>query len=317
MTGQCIISFDCESKWGLMDSLNDTHDQIFSSQNINQAYIDILSILKHFDLPATFAFVGAFTMSETHFRKKWLEKLRESREHNHWLEPLYRDLGSANAQEWFAPELVQLVLEHNQRKHEVCPHGFTHLAWNNPSPQALRLELEGIADWYALHNILPSTFIFPRNIIANKDLLLNLDILGFRDNNMNPKASMFKNRIMQFIEEFNWNVKSAAMPQNQELPIPIPGAFFLNWRHGLRNSIPAHWTIRRFEVALNDARDRGGVVNLWTHPHNFITGHNQKDLFNCCMELLAEKSQRGEIEVLTQHQYIKKMPRAIASKGSA
>ena len=59
MTGQCIISFDCESKWGLMDSLNDTHDQIFSSQNINQAYIDILSILKHFDLPATFAFVGA------------------------------------------------------------------------------------------------------------------------------------------------------------------------------------------------------------------------------------------------------------------
>ena len=176
MTGQCIISFDCESKWGLMDSLNDTHDQIFSSQNINQAYIDILSILKHFDLPATFAFVGAFTMSETHFRKKWLEKLRESREHNHWLEPLYRDLGSANAQEWFAPELVQLVLEHNQRKHEVCPHGFTHLAWNNPSPQALRLELEGIADWYALHNILPSTFIFPRNIIANKDLLLNLDL---------------------------------------------------------------------------------------------------------------------------------------------
>ena len=67
MSGTCIISFDCEGKWGLIDNLTSYHADHFIPSNINKAYIEILKALDERDFSSTFAFVGAFTMEEDYF----------------------------------------------------------------------------------------------------------------------------------------------------------------------------------------------------------------------------------------------------------
>ena len=65
-------------------------------------------------------------------------------------------------------------------------------------------------------------------------------------------------------------------------------------------------TTRRLGSLLDNAIQNNGVINLWSHPHNFISGDKQIDLFQDCLDVIAMKVQLGDIEVLTQEQYIKK-----------
>ena len=54
--------------------------------------------------------------------------------------------------------------------------------------------------------------------------------------------------------------------------VAIPAGFFFNWRFGLRRIVPPAVTELRWRNLLNRCAREGGVVHLWLHPHNLITG---------------------------------------------
>ena len=299
MSGTCIISFDCEGKWGLVDNLTSYHLTHFTPLNINKAYLEILTALDEREFSSTFAFVGAFTMEEHYFLDKWSEKLKSSNAHQKWLE-------NFPDSSWFCPELISLVRSFDSQDHEICSHGFTHLAWDTDDINALNLEIDGILDWYSLHSISSQTFIFPRNIIKNKDLLSRFGVNAYRNKISNQYSIHGFERLMQLLNEFNIFAQLRSVSLSQSLPISIPGEIFLNWRSGLRKIIPMNITTRRLGSLLDNAIQNNGVINLWSHPHNFISGDKQIDLFQDCLDVIAMKVQSGDIEVLTQEQYIKK-----------
>ena len=87
----------------------------------------------------------------------------------------------------------------------------------------------------------------------------------------------------------------------------IPGGYFLNWRHGLRSLIPSFITHKRFQSSLIRASQNNEVVHIWIHPHNFINGRGQYELFEKCLSTLKEFSVAGKISIMTQEQYLSKI----------
>ena len=71
--GAVTFSFDCEGKWGMTD-ISTPWDVNLTRANLFDVYQFILETLKQNDIPATFAFVGAFTETREVFlnnKRKW------------------------------------------------------------------------------------------------------------------------------------------------------------------------------------------------------------------------------------------------------
>jgi glycosyltransferase involved in cell wall biosynthesis len=302
MSGKFIISFDCESKWGMADSLSSIHHEMFHASELERVYSELITLLEKYNMPATFGFVGALTMTSDVFLDEWEELLKGSPDHRDWLENFFQDVDKNQLSGWFCPELLNIVRQ-SHIDHEICSHGFTHLAWSDASSDALSLETDGILKWYEQQNIHPTTFIFPRNLVGHQEYLKKISAKAYRDKPLHYFSQGFLNRILSTIKEFNLFPRSQQPKLFNDLAV-IPGGFFLNWRRGLRRFIPIWFSVKRFENLLNHAIKTDGTINLWSHPHNFLTGHNQIQLFEKCLKVVSKKIELGEISVMTQSSYL-------------
>ncbi len=311
MPGKFIISFDCESKWGMADNLSLLHKEMLQADKLEQVYLKLVKLLEKYDIPANFGFVGALTMTSDDFLENWGELLKSSPDHREWLKYFFQDVDNNELSGWFCPELLNIV-RRSDIHHEICSHGFTHLAWRGASHQSLSMETDGILKWYDQHNINPTTFIFPRNLVGNQQYLKKIHAKAYRDKPQYYFSQSFFNRMLALFKEFNLFPKSQH-PQFFNHIAAIPGGFFLNWRSGLRRFIPIWYSVKRFENLLEDAIKNNGTINLWSHPHNFLTGHNQIQLFERCLDKLAKKIQLGEMEALTQANYFQQTYQSLHS----
>jgi len=80
----------------------------------------------------------------------------------------------------------------------------------------------------------------------------------------------------------------------------ILGDFFINWRSGLRRFVPIWLTILIFRFELKHACKHDGVVHIWLHPHNLLTGKDQLKLLNCMLSVVNEYRSNDSLKVLTQ-----------------
>ncbi len=308
MTGKCIISFDCESKWGMADNLSAIHDEMLTEENLKNIYQELIGLLDTYNMPATFGFVSALTMESKFFLEKWGDELRRSPNHSKWLKRFFDDVESNNLSGWFCPELLNIVTC-SSTKHEICSHGFTHLAWKSAIPESLELETKGIQEWYEANNIKPKTFIFPRNQVGSRYFLGRIKANAYRDQPKYISSLSLFSRLKALISELNLYPKSQHY-NFYEAYTAIPGGFFLNWRSGLRRFIPISLSVMRFKNALNHASKNNGTINLWSHPHNFITGKKQFQLFKKCLDVLKEQVDSKKIEILTQEDYFLEIDKA-------
>src|SRR6266436_1480184 len=95
-----ILSLDCEGKWGMADAITDHHRKHFVNDRILKTYRDLVDLLAALDLTATFAFVGAFTLSAEQYQDH-IEGLDWSLTAKAWLRELERDLRDRNYEGWF------------------------------------------------------------------------------------------------------------------------------------------------------------------------------------------------------------------------
>ena len=119
-----IISFDCEGKWGMVD-LSQNNSQLFSNERLNNAYSDIISIMKHYNIKGTFGFVGAFTMTqEEYFNNTHLfnELIINNKP---YLKSFLIDAENKIFDGWMNPKTLDIV--RTNKNHEIASHGFSHL----------------------------------------------------------------------------------------------------------------------------------------------------------------------------------------------
>ena len=92
MSGKFIISFDCESKWGMADSLTSIHKEMFHASELERVYSELITLLEKYNMPATFGFVGALTMTSDVFLDEWEELLKGAPDHREWPENFFQDV---------------------------------------------------------------------------------------------------------------------------------------------------------------------------------------------------------------------------------
>lgn len=301
MTGRFIISLDCEGKWGMADVLEDYHHRLLTDEALAKVYGEIVAQFAAHDMPATFAFVMAFTL-DAEQRRQFDHFLADSGRKDAWLEHFWADRRAGRTSGWFQPEALEIV--RRDGRHEIGCHGFCHrdLADGAISDEGAEAELEAAAAAARLKGVELRTFVFPRNSVGHVALLGRRGYIGYRE------ARPVGSRVGALAQELNlWPEPEAAARPAPGDPVAIPAGYFLNWRFGPRRYVPRAVTVRRWKTLLDRAADTGGVAHLWFHPHNFITAPSTRDTLEEILAYANRLRADGRLRAVTQEQYCREL----------
>lgn len=309
MTGQFIVSLDCEGKWGMADSLRPYHQEL-TDRALAEVYQYFVSTFRRYEIPATFAYVMAFTLTPVE-RERFRDRLSpQAGVDDQWMEHFWRAQARGDYEGWFQPAALELVRQDG--RHEIACHSFCHRPLDDAttSEAAARAELAAAGEVARIKQVSLKTFIFPRNAVGNLNVLTERGYLGYREALRRPAG--VAGRVVNLGAEFN----VAAGGQRTKLPrpdglVPIPAGHFFNWRFGARRSVPVAVTIARWKHMINSVRE-GQVVHLWLHPHNMITAPETKIAFEAVLEYAARQRDKGQLKIVTQQQYSERMRRSAA-----
>jgi peptidoglycan/xylan/chitin deacetylase (PgdA/CDA1 family) len=297
MAGVLIISLDCEGKWGMADKISARYDYI-KEESLLEAYRSLLDAFKCFQISATFAFVGAFTLNNKE-RVVFQDLLRDTIYNGqNWLRHFRAAVTEDRLDGWFCPEAFDLV---KQTDHEIASHGFCHVPFDDPSTPraALEADIDSAVFVAREKGVDLETFVFPRNTVQHTDLLESRRFLGYRGALKPP------NRLWSLGREFNVFCKSHRHSRVGDKISEIPPGYFFNWRSGLRRRIPKFVTVARWRGIIADAVESDGVAHLWLHPHNIIDGPETLDVLRDVLRLAAEYRDKGQLKIATQAEYLR------------
>lgn len=293
--GTVTLSFDCEAKWGMADKNYDWLD-LLNQKNIMNSYNYILSVLEEFQIPSTFAFVGAMTESKRKFEEN-IDFLMSNESHKKWIKPILKKIETEEG--WFFPDILELF--DNAIKHEIASHGYTHIPFTFMKRNEAELELKMISEWSSRMKIDCKTFIFPRNLMAHNDLLINYGINLFRDYPKDFKNKIFPSSINNFVEELNILKSSEIFIEGDNR---LPGGVFINWQNGKRKLIPMKISLKKYKNIINHAIKNNQVAHFWIHPHNFISSPQTKFLFEGLCRDIANQRDMGLININRQVDFL-------------
>ena len=280
--GTITLSFDCEGKWGMIDSNSDWVNNI-SNESLVEVYKYILDVLNFYDIPATFAFVGALTE-----KKETFMELNQSHltgySHKKWINLAIKKINE-NEDGWFAPKLLELVK--NEKKHEIASHSYSHTPFNKLNIDEALIELSLVKKWSEKNKINCQSFIFPRNLIAYDELLLQFGINFYRDTPNNFNYKFFPRLLNMLIEELLIFKKGEDLKNNNK----IPGGTFINWMYGSRRIIPSQITLLKNKSIINSVKyNNNKNSHFWLHPHNLISAPRTRINFeNLCKSIHTAK----------------------------
>lgn len=299
-----ILSLDCEGKWGMADRLRPYHHSQLTSPNLVGAYQKLLALFASYEIPATFAFVMAFTL--TRAERSQFPVLDPSRDpKDKWLGHYWRCIEEGLADGWHEPDAFELVRA--AKVHEIASHCFCHRPLGDWSitPAGARQELADAAAAALIKKIELKTLVFPRNEVGNLKEVRQAGYIGYRC--QLPRPGGTRGKAAALLDEFN----VAAGPQPSLGPVdglvPIPSGHFFNWRFALRRMVPPAVTRARWRSQLRQCVRRGGVVHLWLHPHNLLTGPGTAEVLSDVLADAARLRDRGQIQVLTQKAYCERI----------
>jgi peptidoglycan/xylan/chitin deacetylase (PgdA/CDA1 family) len=274
--------------------LRPSHGRDLGEAKLRRAYSSILDLLDEYEVPATFAFAGAFSQSPEGFARIRPEIEALSQLAPGYLAPALRDIDRTTGDGWHGHRLVDAVAE-ARTAHEIALHGVTHVPWTQMDAAFAEAEMRLFE---ALEGPVRAsrTFVYPRNLVAHEDVLGRHGFAGFR------LARPGRSRLSSLVSEFNL-FEEPESPLRSDALVHIPAGFFLNWRSGPRRLVPPWLTRARARRLLDRATATGGVVHYWLHPENVATAPSTLDLLRMLLSDVAAARDAGSCQVLTQLGY--------------
>ena len=114
------FSFDCESKWGMLDNHNSIYVSKINHQDLIFTYERLLSLFEKYDAKATFGFVASMLLNFEHWKETVLPLTNDQTKK--WIEPIF--LRKTDLNDYFLPDLKNVFIGRN---FEIASHSLTHV----------------------------------------------------------------------------------------------------------------------------------------------------------------------------------------------
>lgn len=286
----------------MADRIGAHHDRHFTERALADAYRRITRLFARYEVPATFAFVLAFTLTESE-RATLADRLVDVPiDGRNWLRHYRRAQVEGRLDGWHCPDALEMVRE--DRRHEIACHGFSHapLAEGSIARADAVREIESCRIAAAIKRIDPRTFVYPRNQIGH---LADLAAAGFDGYRTRPPGhgSGIGRRLQSLAAEFDLSTRSQLPERSEGGMVPIPSGYFLNWQRGLRRVVPRRVSHMRWKAILADAARSGNVAHIWLHPHNIIDGPGTIERLEDVVAEAARLRDAGRLQIVTQDAY--------------
>lgn len=266
MESRVVISLDFELRWGVADKL--PLEASAYRRNIDgatDAVYGMLDLFQREGIGATWATVGALACSG------WDEYHELAPR-----QPQYSDARLRFKKEWreldpagtlhFAPAVVRAIVDAPDQ--ELGSHTFSHIYLREDGclPTDVAADSRAIASLFEQRfGMIPTSFVFPRNQVAQTG---TLEECGIRRWRANPRPFYWDT--MRREEQSRW-IRGLRLV-NDVLPTGTRRA----WSHEVRASYLLRFPLQPSAWKLHSARIRhdaanlqpGETLHLWWHPHN-------------------------------------------------
>ncbi len=313
--GTLCFSFDFELGWpsrGLVSS------PVANQELIEKTWTSVpgmLQILEKYDIPATWATVGAIMLQHPWKGRDRLQDPAYSCGQKNWYD--FPEYNSSFSRCFYAPQLVEMILK-CRAPQEIGSHTFTHVLMNrsghpeNLLDQELRLCNEVADEW----GIRLESLVFPRNQCKQMSALVKNRYKIYRS--LNTEWYWFKHHIptsrdetkalglifpyvisgLRLLDEkFRLAPQSYDLNQYQEL-IELKHSAFLPGFSGVSRFVSVKDRVRRIECGINKAIRNKKILSVYFHPQNM--NHRQDDCFeyfDSICRIASEKRDRGELAI--------------------
>jgi hypothetical protein len=212
---------------------------------------------------------------------------------------------------WYAPDLIDAILE-ARPTHEIGSHSYAHVYFDQVSTTAVREDLEAARAVHKSAGLGFKSFVFPRNGVANVDLLREFGLQVYRGADRGWPTSARQRwgrtvgRAAHLVDKALPTAPAIVRPQSiygsravHDLT-ELPGSLLLMGRGGVRALLPPRAIVAKVRRGLDRAASghSGGVFHLWFHPSNFYYDtERQFGILDTALGAAATLRDRGRLRI--------------------
>lgn len=290
--GAVVLSIDAELAWGFHDQPRMPEGRL---QSARESWTTLLDLLDNYEVSATWAIVGHLMLRECN------GKHRSHPSPRNWFA---RDPGGEATSDslWFAPDLVNQV-QNAAVDHELGSHSFSHVPFgrSDVSTPMLNAELERHRSIAEEWNESLESFVFPRNDVANIDLLAAHDFTCYRGRSPNQwyDGSPLQRPGKAVDLVTGGSGPPIVTPSVEEHGIiNIPASLDLFGFEGIARRVVESVTgdpiVEAARRGITAAEEGSGVFHGWLHPNN-ITEQADIDRLKTILAIVSD----ADVPVLT------------------
>lgn len=303
--GSVVLSLDAELAWGRHDlrpkrRLGDT-----ARAAARRGWYWLVDRLDVHGVPATWAVVG-------HLLAAPGEDVADDHPlPDSWFEA-YRNGAAERPEDWYAPDMIAAVANADV-DHEIASHSFTHPVFDEVSRAVVEAECNLTRTYGARHGLDLTSFVFPRNRLAYRDILADH---GFRCYRARRPYSVPAVPGLRGAVGLAGAATGAAAPPVVSPRIDgyglvaLPASLFVGGFRG------GHWralariaddpAVRLAKLGVERARREGGVFHLWLHPNDLRTDAIRRRI-DAILTYIADRRDETGFRVRTMDQVARRI----------
>jgi peptidoglycan/xylan/chitin deacetylase (PgdA/CDA1 family) len=295
-----ILSVDFELLWGYVLHPKDRAVSLLLRDETKGrgSVLTLLDILDLHGLPATWATVGNLFLDPEQTHPELPSAVHSGL-------PAQADRGL-----FHAPDLIETI-RRSPTGHEIAYHSFSHVRFSECTPEIARHELgEGVRVAAELGLTLRS-FVFPENKLGHTALLKQAGFLIYRGRNLGGRGveqglgARVKGLIMRRI------TAPAVAPIWRDGIWEVPGSMLFG---DLLRPFPV---VSRAKRGLRAAMRQNIIFHPWLHPQDLLLDPGLAAKLDTFLALVAQKRERGELEVMTMGELATILTRKALHKSRA
>ena len=268
--GVFVISIDVELAWGYCDLAVGSHEREGFGKE-REASRRLLDLFGRYNIRATWAIVAHLLLDNA--------PRKNGRAHPGFPRPVIKgesrdwfdSLPQGPNEAWYARDLVEMIRAAKPTQ-EIASHSFCHVIFDEGSTQrnAIEADLRLAKSLHQEAGLPFETFVFPRDQVGFRDLLVRAGILVYRDRTRRWYDYLRPAPLRRLGHLLHYVLGIPPRPVRASIDrfglVRVPDSMHFLRRDGLRRWVPGGRQASMASRGLSKAASEASIFHLWLHP---------------------------------------------------